>query len=93
MRIPFTALALIAAAAPAAAAEPVAALPDGAAPAAAQDMRRICRASVATGSIMQRKTCRTRAEWARIDRETAEAMGQALDRRPLGGTGGKPGTD
>ncbi len=92
MRIPFTALALIAAAAPAATAEPVAALPEGAAP-AAQDMRRICRASVATGSIMQRKTCHTRAEWARIDRETAEAMGQALDRRPLGGSGAKPGLD
>lgn len=92
MRAMFAALAMIAAAAPAAAAEPVAAAPEATAP-AAQDTGRICRASVATGSIMQRKTCHTREEWARIDRETAEAMGHALDRRPLGGSGAKPGLD
>lgn len=91
MRIALAALAFAATAA-SAGAEP-APPPSPAASEAADDTRKICRASVATGSIMQRKTCRTRAEWARIDRETAEAMGHAMDRRPLGGTGGQPGLD
>lgn len=94
MRLAFPALTLALAliAAPAQA-EPAAAPSSPAAPPAASAERKICRASVATGSIMQRKTCHTRAEWERIDAETADAMRHAMDRRSLGGTGGAPGLD
>ena len=41
----------------------------------------ICRREVPMGSNMMRKTCHTRAEWARIDGENAGAGERALGQR------------
>ncbi len=56
-------------------------------PAAAQtastkpdDGKRICRSDIPTGTLMTKKTCRTKAQWAAIDHDAEQAF---LNRRTL----------
>ena len=58
------------------------------APAIAEDQpakpakeKMVCRSEEATGSIMRKRTCHTKAEWAVIDKENEAASKNALDRR------------
>jgi hypothetical protein len=49
--------------------------------------KKICRRETATGSIMVKTHCRTRAEWTQIDAATAGAAEQAMrQRNPRVGT-------
>ncbi|KQN03872.1 hypothetical protein [Sphingomonas sp. Leaf25] len=43
--------------------------------------KKICRRDVATGTIMPRRTCRTRAEWAQIDAATSAMTDQTMRQR------------
>lgn len=43
--------------------------------------KKICRRDVATGTIMPKRTCRTRAEWAQIDAATATMTDQTMRQR------------
>lgn len=43
--------------------------------------KKICRSEVATGSMMSRATCHTKAEWQAIDVQNQADAAQALDRR------------
>ena len=52
--------------------------------------RKICRTDPTLGSIMPRRTCRTKAEWEAIDGANNTNAQNALDRR--GPAGGAPGT-
>ena len=51
-----------------------------AAPAAAPE-KKICRSMVMTGSIMGKRSCRTNAEWAKLQRSTDEAWESARGKR------------
>lgn len=46
--------------------------------------KKICRAETATGSVMARRVCRTKAEWARL-KELNERQNEAFRDRPRGG--------
>ena len=64
-------------------AEP-AATPAAAAPAttaAAAPEKKICRSMVMTGSIMGKRSCRTNAEWAKLQRSTDDAWETARGKR------------
>ncbi len=50
------------------------------APAAAPE-KKVCRRDVATGSIMTKRTCRTKAEWAQIDAAVAAMTDQTMRQR------------
>jgi hypothetical protein len=52
--------------------------------------KKICRADVATGSIMPKRTCHTKAEWAVIDGQNSSAAGKTVDgqERGLGNNNG-----
>lgn len=52
---------------------------------AKEDTKRICKSKIVTGSIMAKRTCRTRAEWDAIDRDNAAAV--EARRRGSGGMG------
>lgn len=58
---------------------------DAAPPAPAEQAKekKICRAEGSTGSIMTKRVCRTRAEWARIA-EQNERENQRFRDRPAG---------
>jgi hypothetical protein len=45
--------------------------------------KKICRAETATGSVMAKRVCRTKAEWARL-REQNERQNEAFRDRPRG---------
>lgn len=45
--------------------------------------KKICRAETATGSIMAKRVCRTKAEWARLA-EQNERQNEAFRDRPRG---------
>lgn len=47
--------------------------------------RKICRAIIATGSVMTRRKCLTKAEWARLDSENAAQAENFRDRRDQAG--------
>lgn len=47
----------------------------------AKPEKKVCRSSVATGSVMQKRICRTKTEWAAIDRMTAKSAEQTLEHR------------
>lgn len=52
-----------------------------------QKERKVCRGDASTGSIMRKRTCRTRAEWAAVDGATAaDAERQFDERRQSQGT-------
>jgi len=57
-------------------------------PAPAPKEKKICRASIATGSVMTKRTCHTRAEWDLIDGRNAEAASSALDHERQNGLQG-----
>lgn len=55
-------------------------------PVAAKAEKKICRSEVALGSTLQKRTCRTRAEWAlqrRLEQQELERVG-GLDRARQG---------
>ena len=52
-------------------------------PAAPVKEKKICRAETATGSIMAKRVCRTKAEWARVA-EQNERENQRFRDRPSG---------
>jgi hypothetical protein len=52
--------------------------PNAATPAPA---KKICRSESATGSIMVRRICRTKSEWAEIDAQTAKSTDRSLEER------------
>jgi hypothetical protein len=52
-----------------------------AAPPAPDTEKKVCRRVVATGSIMPRTKCRTKAEWAALDTAATEAAEHAIDQR------------
>ncbi len=43
--------------------------------------KKVCRRDVATGTIMPKRTCRTRAEWVQIDAATASMTDQTMRQR------------
>ena len=45
--------------------------------------KRVCKTSVATGSIMPSRTCRTKAEWEAIQQRSIAAMEQVRDHHEL----------
>jgi predicted secreted protein len=47
--------------------------------------RKICRSAVATGSIMARRTCRTKAEWDEFDAQNQQGARDLLGRRNFSG--------
>ncbi len=51
--------------------------------------RKVCRSAVATGSIMARRTCRTKAEWDVIDAQNNQSAQDLANRR--GFSGATPG--
>lgn len=51
------------------------------APATPKTEKKICRRSVATGSIMAMRTCRTQTEWSQVDADAADATAEALRQR------------
>jgi hypothetical protein len=53
--------------------------------------KKICRSSVATGSIMPKRVCRTSSEWAQIDRANADEVDRYGSNRPATGLGSTPG--
>lgn len=53
--------------------------------ASAEDQKVKCRSVFVVGSRIPERICRTRAEWAQIERETREAMDQ--QRRTVGASG------
>lgn len=48
--------------------------------------KKICRRDAATGSIMTMRTCRTQADWSRIDAAAADVTAEALRQRANAGT-------
>ena len=68
------ALALLAA--PALAADPSAPVTPPPAPA-----KKLCRSEAVTGSIMARRICRTKSEWAEIDAQNANSTDRSLEER------------
>jgi hypothetical protein len=75
----------------------VVALPATAATPPAKDIKpvpekKICRASVATGSIMPKRICRTASDWAQIDRANADQVDRYGSNRPATGLGSTPGS-
>jgi len=48
--------------------------------------KKICRRDAATGSIMTMRTCRTAADWAKVDADAADATAEALRQRSNAGT-------
>ncbi len=57
------------------------ALADEPNPATPTPEKKICRAELVTGSIMNRRTCRTKSEWAEIAARNAQATSRALEER------------
>jgi hypothetical protein len=74
------AISLLAQAADPGQAAPAAPPAPAAAPAAAPE-KKICRSMVMTGSIMGKRSCRTNAEWAKLQRSTDEAWESARGKR------------
>lgn len=72
-------LASLAFAAPALAGDPTA-------PAKDDSEKMVCRSDVGTGTIIARKTCRTKAQWKSIDAENQEATDDALSAAHRHGT-------
>ena len=80
-------IAVLCLASPAALAEPATTTPPSSGPVAAKPEKKICRAAVGTGTIMARRVCHTRAEWAQIDGQGSASAQQQLDERDRGLTG------
>lgn len=47
-------------------------------------VKKVCRATQATGSIMKRRICRTTEEWAAIDAANADNVDRFRESRPNG---------
>lgn len=58
----------------------VQAIPVPATAAAPPAEKKLCRSQVSTGSIMGRRVCHTRAEWAAIDRAEADRSDDFRDK-------------
>lgn len=43
--------------------------------------KKICRAETGTGTILRKRTCHTKAEWAQIDQSRSDNTQRLLDQR------------
>lgn len=50
--------------------------------------KQICRREASTGSMFEKRTCHTKAEWDQIDAQNERNAQNALDHRSHGGTNG-----